>query len=53
MLTYDTDRGGYVIDADRDRLMGAPSHGAGEEPFSQPDYLRRVQEYWSSGSLSL
>ena len=53
MLTYDTDRGGYVIDADRDRLMGAPSHGVGEEPFSQPDYLRRVQEYWSSGSLSL
>ena len=53
VLTYDTDRGGYVIDADKDRLMGAPSYEAGEEPFSQPDYMRRVQEYWSSGKLSL
>jgi hypothetical protein len=53
VLTYDTDRGGYVIDADKDRLMSAPSYEAGEEPFSQPDYMRRVQEYWSSGKLSL
>lgn len=53
VLTYDTDRGGYVIDADKDRLMGAPSYKAGEEPFSEPDHMRRVQEYWSSGKLSL
>ena len=37
VLTYDTDRGGYVIDADKDRLMGAPSYKAGEEPFSEPE----------------
>lgn len=47
-LTYDTDKKGYVVDADRERLMGAPSYGIGEEPFSQPDYGRQVREYWSS-----
>ena len=53
VLTYDTDRGGYVVDADRDRLMGAPSYQDGQEPFSRPDDMRQVREYWSSGRLSL
>jgi hypothetical protein len=47
VLTYDTGKKGYVIDADKDRLMGAPSYPAGEEPFSQPDYAQQVREYWS------
>ena len=47
-LTYDTSRGGYVIDADKDRLMGAPSYQSWEEPFSRPNYGRQVQDYWSS-----
>nr|WP_230533674.1 PRC-barrel domain-containing protein [Microvirga roseola] len=48
MLTYDTDKKGYVVDVDKEDLMGAPSYGAGEEPFSQPDYGRHVQDYWSA-----
>jgi len=47
VLTYDTGKKGYVVDADRDRLMGAPSHAAGEDPFAQPEYGRKVREYWS------
>src|SRR5215204_894281 len=47
-LTYDTSKKGYVIDADKERLMGAPSYAAGEEPFSRPDYGQQVRDYWSS-----
>jgi hypothetical protein len=52
VLTYDTNRGGYVIDANRDILMNAPTHQAGEEPFSSSDQMRRIREYWSSGRAS-
>jgi hypothetical protein len=48
-LTYDTSKKGYMVDANKERLMGAPSYGAGEEPFSQPDYGQQVRDYWSSG----
>ncbi len=47
VLTYDTGKKGYVVDADRDRLMGAPSHAADEDPFSQPEYGEKVRDYWS------
>ncbi|WP_246529706.1 PRC-barrel domain-containing protein [Microvirga zambiensis] len=47
-LTYDTNKKGYVIDADKERLMGAPSYQAGEEPFSWPEYGQQVRDYWSS-----
>jgi hypothetical protein len=50
VLTYDTNRGGYVIDADKDRLMRAPSHQEGEEPFSRADQMQRIREYWSAES---
>jgi hypothetical protein len=53
VLTYDPDRGGYVIDADKDRLMRAPSYQEGEDPFSRADHMQRIREYWSSGELSL
>ena len=46
-LTYDTNRGGYVVDLDKDRLSRAPSHQAGEDPFSDAGYRRRVTDYWS------
>ena len=46
-LDYDTEKGGYVVDLDKDRLSGAPSHNAGENGFSNPNYGRRVTEYWS------
>ena len=48
-LTYDTSKKGYVIDADKERLMRAPSYQAGEEPFSRPEYGQQVRDYWSSG----
>jgi len=48
-LTYDTGKKGYVIDADKERLMRAPNYAAGEEPFSRPEYGQQVRDYWSSG----
>jgi sporulation protein YlmC with PRC-barrel domain len=48
-LTYDTSKKGYVVDADKDRLMRAPNYAAGEEPFSRPEYGQEVRDYWSSG----
>jgi hypothetical protein len=48
-LTYDTSKKGYVIDADKERLMRAPNYAAGEEPFSRPEYRQQVRDYWSVG----
>jgi hypothetical protein len=53
VLTYDTNRGGYLIDADRDRLMTAPHYSEGEDPFSQSENMQRIRNHWSSGRLSL
>ena len=48
-LTYDTSKGGYVVDLDKDRLSNAPSYRSGEDPFSSdPTYGRRVRDYWGS-----
>jgi hypothetical protein len=46
-LTYDENKGGYVVDADKERITAAPSFKAGEEPFSRPGYGRDVRGYWS------
>jgi hypothetical protein len=32
VLTYDTQRGGYVVDLDKDRLKNAPSYAEGASP---------------------
>jgi hypothetical protein len=48
-LTYDTSKKGYVVDADKERLMRAPNYAVGEEPFSRPEYGQQVRDYWSSG----
>ena len=45
-LTYDTDKGGYVVDLDKDRLEEAPRYGAGEDPFADPDYGRRLDDFY-------
>ena len=50
-LTYDTRLGGYVIDADKDRLAGAPRYGAGEDPFSDGAYGPQVDGYWRAGQM--
>ena len=46
-LTYDTGQGGYVVDLDKDRLRGAPSYAAGEDPaWGDPGYGRRIDEFY-------
>ena len=50
-LTYDTDRGGYVIDADKNRLKDAPSYKAGEDPCARAGYGERVRDFWSAGLI--
>jgi len=39
-LDYDTNRGGYVVNIDKDKLKGAPSY----ERDSQPDFDRQYGE---------
>ena len=45
-LTYDTDKGGYVVDLDRSRLEGAPSYKANEDPWSEGNYGRSIYDYY-------
>lgn len=45
-LTYDTSKGGYVVNLTRDRLQGGPSYRAGEEPNYDSDYGRRINDYY-------
>jgi sporulation protein YlmC with PRC-barrel domain len=45
VLTYDLDKGGYVVDLTREQLEQAPRHGA-EFPEYDHNYGRRVFEYY-------
>ena len=45
-LTYDRRLGGYVVDVDKDRLEQAPRYGADEDPFADPDYGRRLDDFY-------
>lgn len=47
-LTYDTDKGGYVVNIDKDRLDRdkAPSFRRGEDPAWNADYDNRVRSYY-------
>lgn len=45
-LRYDTARGGYVVDLDKDRLEGAPSFEEGTEPRYDPDYDERIRGHY-------
>ena len=51
-LTYDTTLGGYVVDIDSSKLADAPRHGAGEDPFVDDEYGRRVDAYYRSAPTS-
>jgi hypothetical protein len=46
VLTYDTDRGGYVVDLDKERLEGAPSYERDQEPAWDRDYGTHVYGYY-------
>ncbi|GEO99041.1 PRC-barrel domain-containing protein [Methylobacterium haplocladii] len=45
-LTYSVELGGYVVDIDRETLNGAPTHGPGEDPFSDPAYGERLRGHY-------
>ncbi|MEE7459152.1 photosystem reaction center subunit H [Methylorubrum populi] len=45
-LTYSVELGGYVVDIDPAELEGAPTHGPGEDPFSDPGYGGRLDDHY-------
>jgi hypothetical protein len=45
MLTYDTEKGGYVVDISKEKLDEAPRHGA-EFPEYDHNYGQRVFDYY-------
>lgn len=45
-LNYDTDRGGFVVDLDKDRLQKAPSYRTSDNPAWDRDYGRRIDDYY-------
>ena len=45
-LTYDTGKGGYVVDLDKQRLEGAPYYDRGTEPNYDQAYGQRVTGYY-------
>jgi hypothetical protein len=48
VLTYDTGRGGYVVDFDKERLTGAPSFEEGESPaWADPGYAQGIDAYYA------
>ena len=46
MLTYDTDKGGYVVDLDKELLKNAPRYERDSEPVHDRDYSRSVYDYY-------
>ena len=46
VLTYDTDKGGYVIDLDKDVLDNAPRYAADARPDYDDTYGRNVYQYY-------
>ena len=45
-LTYDTDKGGYAVNIEKDRLQGGPSYRADQEPRYDRDYGRQINDYY-------
>jgi hypothetical protein len=46
-LTYEPEKGGYVVDVTREQIEGAPSHDAeGEQPSYDRDYGERIYGYY-------
>jgi len=47
ILTYDTKRGGYVVDLDKDRLKEAPSYSGSETPnWDDQNWGTRIDAYY-------
>jgi PRC-barrel domain len=48
-LTYDTSRGGYVVNRTKEQFEGAPSYSASEHPaWDDAAYRRRIDEYYTA-----
>ena len=45
-LSYDTERGGYVVDRGLEQFEGAPSYAEGDEPRYDSDYDDRVRSHY-------
>lgn len=46
VLTYDTDKGGYVVDLDKELLKNAPSYERGDEPNFDRTYHEQIYGYY-------
>lgn len=49
-LTYDTSKGGYVVDIDTDKLRNAPTYTSSESAnWRDPSYGRQIDDYYGYG----
>ena len=49
VLKYDTGRGGYVVNLDKQQLEGAPAYAEGAEPkWGDRAYEKRVHDYYGA-----
>jgi len=46
MLKYDTDKDGYVVPIDKEKLDGAPRYADGDVPAYTSEYGQRVNGYY-------
>ena len=46
VLTYDTDKGGYVVELDKELLKNAPSYERGGEPNFDRTYHEQIYGYY-------
>ncbi|MET0364286.1 MAG: PRC-barrel domain-containing protein [Sphingobium sp.] len=51
MLSYDIEKGGYVVDLDKDRLKDAPSYDLGREPEFDEAYARSLYTYYGMNPM--
>jgi len=49
-LKYDVQKGGYVINLDKEQLEGAPNYDRGSEFNWTPEYGRKVDTYYKTPS---
>jgi len=50
VLTYDTGKGGYVVDLDKDRLQKAPSYTGSQDPTWNRAYGSQIDSYYGVAS---
>ncbi|HEX7852909.1 MAG TPA: PRC-barrel domain-containing protein [Sphingobium sp.] len=51
MLNYAVDKGGYVVDLDKEKLHGAPRYDLGREPEFDEAYTRALYTYYGVNPL--